>query len=92
METIKDFRNDLLKRKELKVIVESASNPGLSHARKIIADGFKAKEECVVVKELKSKFGRNTFLIDAFIYDSVDSLNKIEPKPKAKKAESGDKK
>lgn len=87
MNIIKDLRNDLLKRKEIKIVVDAEKNPGYDNAMKLIAEQFKAKEDVVVVREVKSKFGRNTFLIEAFIYDSIEDKARIEPKKKEKKAE-----
>ena len=87
MKTIKNFRNDLLKRNEVKVVMSAGKNPGLATALKNIAEHLKTKEENVVVRELKSSFGRDTFLIDAFVYDSVMEKDKIEQKKKVKKVE-----
>jgi len=87
MKTIKNFRNDLLKRNEVKVVMSAGKNPGLVTASKDIAEHLKTKEENVVVRELKSSFGRDTFLIDAFVYDSVMEKEKIEQKKKVKKKE-----
>lgn len=84
-----DIKNSLLKRREIKIIIESPSNPGFQYSSKMIAEKYKAPEENVVVKAVKSKFGRNTFLIDAFIYDSVKDKNFIEPKKKEKKKAEG---
>ena len=86
---MKDVKNLLLKRRELKVLLEAPSNPGFANSTKMIADQFKASEDVIIVKEIKSKFGRNTFLIDAFIYDSAADKKMIEPKPKVKKAAEG---
>jgi len=87
MKTIKEFRNDLLKRTELKLVIEAGKNPGFAEALKKVAQHFKANEENIVVREVKSKFGRDTFLIDAFIYDSVQDRERTEPKKKIKKKE-----
>lgn len=87
MKTIKNFRNDLLKRNEVKVVMSAGKNPGLATAAKNIAEHLKTKEENIVVRELKSSFGRDTFLIDAFVYDSVMDKDNIEPKKKVKKKE-----
>jgi ribosomal protein S24E len=87
MDTIKDFRNDLLKRREVKLVVTADKNPGFADATKAIADKFKSNEDVIVVRTLKSKFGRDSFLIDAFIYDSVQDKNTFEPKKKEKKKE-----
>jgi len=84
MKIISDFKNDLLKRREVKIVIDADSNPGSDRACKEIAEGFKASEDVIVVKGLKSKFGRDTFLIDALIYDSVDDKVRIEPKIKTK--------
>ena len=89
MKVMIDFKNPLLKRREIKVIVESPSNPGFSNALSMISQQFKAKEDAIVVKAVKSKFGRNTFLIDAYIYDSAKDKEFIEPKKKLKKAAPG---
>ncbi|MEK6850500.1 MAG: hypothetical protein AABX85_02915 [Nanoarchaeota archaeon] len=89
MKVITDFRNDLLKRREVKVIVESQSNLGFQNSLSTTAQQFKAKEEVIVVKAVKSKFGRNTFLIEAYIYDSVKDKDSIEPRKKIKKAAPG---
>jgi ribosomal protein S24E len=88
MEVIHDFRNDLLKRREVKMVVEAESNPGFADAMKIIAEKFKSVEDVIKVNNVKSKFGRNTFLVDSFIYDSLEDRERIEPKPKEKKAKA----
>ena len=87
MNVIKDFRNDLLKRREVKIVVNAEKNPGFANALKSVAEKFKADENVTFVKEVKSKFGRDTFLIDAFIYDSFKDKERIEPKKKEKKKE-----
>jgi len=86
MDIIKDFKNELLKRREVKLVVNAEKNPGFANAIKMIAEHFKADENLIVVKELKSKFGRDTFLIDALIYNSVKDKEEIEPKKKLKKS------
>ena len=85
MEVLKDFKNDLLKRREVKVIIHAKGNPGFEGATKTIDEQFKASPEVTIIKGVKSKFGRDSFLIDAFIYDSVKDKERIEPKPKVEK-------
>ncbi len=86
MKALIDFKNSLLKRREVKLVIESEKNPGMQEAAKAIAENFKVSEDVVAVKALKSKFGRKTFLVDAFIYDSVNDKNNIEPKKKKNKS------
>jgi len=87
MKTIKNFRNDLLKRNEFKVVMSADKNPGLANSTKLIAEHLKTKEENIALRELKSSFGRDTFLIELFVYDSKADKDKIEPKKKIKKKE-----
>ena len=87
MKIMKDFRNDLLKRREVKLLMEADKNPGIANASKDIAGQFKVNENVVVVRTVGSRFGRGTFLLDAFVYDSEADKVKTEPKKKAKKKE-----
>ena len=85
IQILNESRNELLKRNEVKGIVTSNGNFGFENAMKTIIEKLKAAEENVVIKNVKSKFGRDTFLIEALIYDSVEDKVKIEPKVKEKK-------
>ncbi len=85
MEIIQQSRNDLLKRNEIKGIIKSNGNLGYENAMKTVVEKLKAAEENIVLKNVKSKFGRDTFLVEALIYDSVEDKEKIEPKKKEKK-------
>ena len=76
-----------MKRREIKLVVNAGKNPGFAEAAKMLSEKFKADDATIVVKELKSKFGRDTFLIDAMIYDSLKDKESIEPKKKVKKKE-----
>ena len=85
MEVVSELKNNLLKRKEVVVSCEYEGNPGFEKSGKDIAEKFKAKEEQVAVKKIGSSFGTNEFVIEAFIYDSAEDKNRIEPKKKEKK-------
>lgn len=89
MKTQTDLKNNLLKRREIKLIVDSSGNPGFASALNMVAQQIKAPEENIVVKNVKGKFGRDTFLIDAFVYDSVKDKESIEPRVKVKKNADG---
>ena len=84
MKVNSDFRNELLKRKEVLAEIEAGKNPGFLMSQKEIANHFKVSEELVVMKALRGNFGSSSFLIDAFIYDSAEDRDKIEPKKKVK--------
>ena len=85
MKIERDFKNDLLKRRELEVLMDADSNPGFEGAKSMLAGELKVSEDVIVVRGVKGHFGSNEFLVDAFIYDSVEDKEKTEPKPKVKK-------
>jgi len=82
MKIIQDRQNDLLKRREVKVVVESSNNPSIDEAKKIVVDEFKVGEGGISIKKVAGKFGRKTFLIVANIYKSKEDKDKAEPKTK----------
>ncbi|MCH7568630.1 MAG: hypothetical protein IIA87_04370 [Nanoarchaeota archaeon] len=85
MNILKDFRNDLLKRREVEVSEEYDVNPGFSKVLENVTEYFKVNKDVVVIKKIGSSFGTHIFLINVFIYDSVSFKEKIEPKKKEKK-------
>lgn len=86
MKILEDKNNELLNRREIKVILTSEKNPNFADSIKMITEHFKAQEDLVVVKEIKGKFGRDTFLISALIYKTKEDKEKVEQKKKEKKA------
>ncbi|MFH1500627.1 MAG: hypothetical protein ABIE22_01645 [archaeon] len=80
---IKDQKdNSLLNRKEVKFLVESVKNPSMEEARDFVCKEFKSDKGLTVIKGIKGKFGRNTFLVSAFIYNSKEDRDKTEPQVK----------
>lgn len=86
---INNFYNKLLKRKEVTVQLTDSKNPGYASSTKHIAESMKVSEDLVSVKSVKSKFGSNSFFVDAFVYDSIDEKNKTEPKVKVRVKKEG---
>ena len=84
---IENKSNELLKRKEVKIIVKSNKNLSKKEASELVADEFKAPEECIVIKNIMGKFGRDTFLISTFIYSSKEDKERIEKKSKKEREE-----
>lgn len=85
MEIVKNNKNELLKRREVSVVVRADGNPGFSEAKENLASHFKEELDKIVVNNVYSKFGSKSFFIDALIYDSVSDKERIEPKKKEKK-------
>lgn len=85
MEIISDSANNVLKRREIKVITQQQNTPSFSSAEEIVSKKFNTPQEQIAIKRVEGKFGRDTFLIEAFIYDSAKDKSLIEPKKKEKK-------
>lgn len=83
---IQDKENFLLNRREIKLLVKADKNLSYDEALLILNQEFKAEPEKVVIKQVKGKFGRDTFLISTFIYQTKEDKDKFEPKIKEKKA------
>ena len=89
MKTVNEFRNELLKRKEILFSLESHSNPGFEVSKKAIVEKLKVEPEKIAMKSVKNNFGAREFLIEAFVYDTKEDKERIEPKVKLKKTEVG---
>ena len=86
MKVIEDNENSLLNRREMKVIIDAAKNPSTEDACKMLAEEFKAVEELIAIRGVKGKFGRNTFLISANIYNKKEDKDALEKKKEKKTA------
>ena len=89
MNITNDFKNNLMKRREILVNFESNSNPGFAEVQKMIADEFKESEDRIVIKDLSGNFGNSNFLVNVFIYEALEAKNIAEPKKKEKKTAEG---
>lgn len=88
MEILHKFHNALLSRTELQLdLPYQNATPSTAEVKKMVADKLKASEDLVVIKKIANIFGTKKALVAAYIYDSKESFDKFEPKPKAKKAQ-----
>jgi ribosomal protein S24E len=85
MNILKEIKNDLFKRREVKIILPSEKTPSYAEVSKLLSEKFNSTEECIVVNKVQGRFGAKTFLIEANIYDSKEDKEKTERKPKEKK-------
>lgn len=67
-------KNELLNREEFILEIESENNPTFQQ----VVEFMKKDPEATVVKEIKGNFGRNVFVSEVFIYDSVEAKEKTE--------------
>jgi len=84
MEIKRDFKNNLLGRREIIVVVEAEKNPGIEAVKEMISSELKADKELVVIKKLEGHYGKSVFDVEAFIYNSKEEKEEVEPKPKKK--------
>ena len=88
MKIINEFKNDLLKRKEINFSIEAEKNPGFEGAMKSLIDKYKVSENSVVVKHIRNNFGKKEFFVEAFIYNTQGDKESNERKPKVKKSDT----
>ena len=91
MEIIKDIRNELFKRRELVLEVESDKNPGFQETKKKISEELGISEENADVYGIKGSFGSHKFIVKVNIYDSkeiLDNMKKLEVTRKQRKENS----
>lgn len=91
----KTTEKPLLARKEIEgeIIFEAKSTPSNDAVRKDVSAALKADEKAVVVKHIYTGYGTHIAKVLAFVYDSEESLKRVEPKhkdSKAKKAEGAE--
>ncbi len=88
MKMIGESRNDLLKRKEIVVEMQSHGSPTYEQVKKELSGKFKTEDSLIVIQKVSGKFGSNHFVVSAFIYDSNEAKERVEPRPKVKKGGS----
>lgn len=76
MKTINDFKNGLIKRRELVLEIESEKNPGFEEVKKMLTEKF--SNENIDVYGIKGSFGKKKFTIKANIYESKEDLANIK--------------
>lgn len=92
MKVLEDKNNELLSRREIKLVITSEKNPSFPEAENLISENFKADKELIIINGIKGKFGRDTFLISARIYKNREEKEKLEKKKDKNQPAAEDKK
>ncbi|ENO11846.1 ribosomal protein S24E [Thermoplasmatales archaeon SCGC AB-539-C06] len=88
---IEKKENPLLARtKILAEISFEKATPSNDEVKKQIASEVKADENLVVVKNIYTQYGSTSAKVTAFVYNSKEDLEKIEPKPKKEEKKPGE--
>jgi ribosomal protein S24E len=91
MEQTKNIKNALMKRHEVSYIIDAEKNPSFLEMAKQISSDLKKPEENINVYSIQGKFGRDTFLVKAYVYDSKEDLDTIKVLCKTKKVRKTEK-
>ena len=78
MEVKQDTRNELFKRQELVLELESDKNPSFDEVRKKISEDFSKEENLIDVYNIYGGFGKKKFQINANVYDSKEDLDNVK--------------
>ena len=82
---IEEIKNELFKRKEVKLEFDSDAAPSTQEILKDLTNQFSVSEEAIKIKGIHGKFGSKTFEITAYIYASKEDKEKTEVKTKQEK-------
>ncbi|MHA1589908.1 MAG: 30S ribosomal protein S24e [Candidatus Njordarchaeales archaeon] len=82
IELLSKFENKLLFRTEykFKVVHEAQGTPSRKVIRENIAKLLNVPADLVVIRSIKTPFGVNESIVEAFVYEEKDKMLKIEPK------------
>jgi len=79
---LKEKRNDLFNRNEIKVEINSRETPKTPEVEKWVIESMKVGEDRIKVKGIHGKFGSPIFEASVNIYDSFSDKDRIETKTK----------
>lgn len=86
---IKQEKNPFLKREELVLEIKSVSTPTSDEVKKEIGRDM----DLTIIKKINTNFGKQTFMVEAVVYDNAEAKQKIETIPqKLRKKIEADKK
>ncbi len=77
---IEEKENPLFNRKELKIEIVADVTPSRLEAGKAIAEKLSVDIDRVSVQRIDGKFGSNSFIVEADVYNSKEDREKVEGK------------
>ncbi len=77
MKVLRDVENKLLRRRNVKVLVENdGPTPKRVELKEKIAKAFGVDVNLVIVKKAQTKFGSSDVIVDCKIYDDEEALKR----------------
>lgn len=87
IEIIERTKNPLLDREEIVAVIRATITPSKEQTKKLLASELKADEGLIIIKNIYSSFGQQEFKINAFLYSSKETFEKLKPVRKEKELE-----
>ncbi|HEB47080.1 MAG TPA: hypothetical protein ENI22_01275 [Candidatus Pacearchaeota archaeon] len=82
LKILEEKNNELFDRKEIKSVVEAEITPSRKEILDVLAEKYKVPKENIKIKGIHGKFGSKTFAVEANIYSSKETREKVELKKK----------
>lgn len=82
LKILEEKSNDLFGRREIKSVVEAEITPSRKEILDVLAEKYKVPRENIKIKGIRGKFGSKTFAVEANIYSSKETREKVELKKK----------
>jgi len=82
LKILEEKNNDLFDRREIKSVVEAEITPSRKEILDVLAEKYKVPRENIKIKGIRGKFGSKTFAVEANIYSSKETREKVELKKK----------
>jgi ribosomal protein S24E len=77
MEIVKQEKNPFMEREEFVLSIKNEVAPSFEEVK----TELKKDAELTVVKKVNTNFGRQTFMVEAVVYDNKEAKNKVETIP-----------
>ncbi len=82
LKILEEKNNNLFDRREIKSVVEAEITPSRKEILDVLAEKYKVPRENIKIKGIHGKFGSKTFAVEANIYSSKETREKVELKKK----------
>ena len=79
---IEETRNELFKRREIKLDIKSDSSPSNKEVEKWVSENFETDVDTIKLKGIYGNFGSQNFSVSVNIYDSFEEKDRTEIKTK----------
>lgn len=83
----KKIKNDLFNREEIVFEVNAGKNPSFEEMKNLLSEKTGKPAENINVLRILGSFGEDNFIVNAYVYDSKDDLDKAVQKSRKQRRE-----